>query len=372
MGRGTSYKPIDSIFSNHIYLAIYVLTLPLCNFHRNSEPKMTNLTNEYYANYPHEELLRNEHYFITEVADILKQHSAYSKIQIEPTLGTKHRYRPDIIAVKENKKIVIECKTNGSARATIRSAINQLNRYATIIGGCEKIAAFSTVLTDKERKLLENENITPWDPIELAKLITPSPNGITKSSNKFWRTQQASKIGKSREEELLDSLSMCSPGKKDWAIYQKLVGDIFNTLFSGPLGAGITECSDLSGANRRDFILPNQSNKGFWSFIRQRYHADFIVVDAKNYSKKIGKNCVLQMSNYLKSHGTGLFGIIVSRKGGDLKGCAQTIREHWLLHHKLILVLDDEDIKEMLNAKISNNCPEDVLTKKIQDFRLTI
>ncbi|MGI6269323.1 MAG: hypothetical protein ACOYKJ_02110 [Candidatus Howiella sp.] len=49
--------------------------------------------------------------------------------------------------------------------------------------------------------------------------------------------------------------------------------------------------------------------------ISQKNYADFIVIDAKNSAKAISKTDVLQIANYLKKHGTGLFGIIIARKG---------------------------------------------------------
>ena len=74
----------------------------------------------------------------------------------------------------------------------------------------------------------------------------------------------------------------------------------------------------------------------------------------------------------LKSHGAGLFGLIISRVGGDASGCEHTLREQWLVHRKLILVLDDEDMKEMLIAKSDGRAPEEILGQKIEHFRLSM
>jgi hypothetical protein len=88
---------------------------------------------------------------------------------------------------------------------------------------------------------------------------------------------------------------------------------------SPPLSTPIVELSDESGTNRRDIILPNYAERGFWSFVRERYCADFIVVDAKNHADCVGKTEALQVLNYLKAHGAGLLGLIVSRAGGDIE-----------------------------------------------------
>ena len=143
-------------------------------------------------------------------------------------------------------------------------------------------------------------------------------------------------------------------------------------LFTPPLVKPIPELSDKVLANRRDFILPNYAEKGFWAFMRERYTADYIVVDAKNYRGKVKKNEILQIANYLKPHGAGLFGIIVCRNGGDSAGCEHTIREQWLVNKKLILVLADEDIEKMLINKLDGNPPEDLISRKIEQFRLSM
>ena len=52
--------------------------------------------------------------------------------------------------------------------------------------------------------------------------------------------------------------------------------------------------------NRRDFIIPNYSEEGFLRYLRSRYSADYIVVDAKNYTHKITRKDALQIANYLK------------------------------------------------------------------------
>ena len=58
--------------------------------------------------------------------------------------------------------------------------------------------------------------------------------------------------------------------------------------------------------------------------------------------------------------------------GGDSAGCEHTLREQWLVNSKMIVVLDDEDIKEMLVAKLDGRAPEDLLAQKIEQFRLSM
>lgn len=102
-----------------------------------------------------------------------------------------------------------------------------------------------------------------------------------------------------------------------------------------------------------------------------RYTADYIVVDAKNYQKNITKGEVLQIANYLKEHGPGLFGIIITRNGVS-ESAFYTLKEVWAIHKKMLIILLDNDIEQMLLEKLANREPENIVRQKIEDFRLSI
>jgi len=142
-------------------------------------------------------------------------------------------------------------------------------------------------------------------------------------------------------------------------------------LFVPPLGRPIWESADRTGANRRDIILPNYAFDGFWKYMRETYKADYILVDAKNLKGPITKAHALQIANYLKPDGAGMFGIIAARNGANAS-CEQTIREQWTAYRKMIILLSDDDIEDMLRTKGSNGSPEELLGTVIQDFRLSI
>ncbi|MEV0459644.1 hypothetical protein [Catellatospora methionotrophica] len=172
-------------------------------------------------------------------------------------------------------------------------------------------------------------------------------------------------------DQLQKRLTSVPCGRAHWSTYQKLCGEIFDYLFSPPLEAPILESSNSSRVNRRDIILPNYAGDGFWQFMRSHYRADYIVIDAKNHCGLANKSHVLQMANYLSLHGTGLFGMIVSRNGMD-NGGNQTRREQWILYNKLVLVLTDEDLTQMLETKKADDSPESLIRQKIEDFRLGV
>jgi len=316
--------------------------------------------------------------FVNFLSDLLKRHPNFKDVAQEEMLGRAARFRADILTRRNignrQETLVIECKTPKVLFwARINDVIAQLDNYRKLCGDCKMVLAVPGTLRPREITALENQSVELWDLDYLAKTFSAQ---IKDAPISYYKAVFLTRLGRivttTREQTLINSLKACRPGKQDWYVYQSLIGDILECLFTPPLSKPIPELSDKAQANRRDYILPNYAEKGFGAFMRDKYGADYIVVDAKNYSRKIKKTEVLQLANYLKDHGAGLFGMIVCRHGGDSSGCEHTIREQWMVHRKLIIVLDDEDIENMLLAKSDGNPPEDVVSRKIEQFRLSM
>jgi hypothetical protein len=64
--------------------------------------------------------------------------------------------------------------------------------------------------------------------------------------------------------------------------------------------------------------------------------------------------------------------MIICRNGADSGGSQVTLREQWLVHQKLILILNDEDLESMVLAKSDGRKPEEVIGRKIEEFRLSV
>ena len=166
-------------------------------------------------------------------------------------------------------------------------------------------------------------------------------------------------------------LATIEPGRAEWQRFQSFCVDVLRYLFVPPLNPPKVERANASGGNRPDVILPNYSREGFWEYVRNCYKADLIVADAKNYTEPVGKDEVLQVANYLSSHGTGHFGLIIARRGGN-SGADEARRRHWGHDQKMITILDDADITAMLTAKAAGREPTDVLLPKLENIRLDV
>jgi len=301
---------------------------------------------------------------------LLNKNPNYKNIEVDSKFAKGKNYRADIIAEQKKKnneyeKLLIEIKKIGSfTRENLISVIKQLKAYRNYSKDSTLVFAFPGKLLEDEYLLFEKENIKVWDRDVISQIFKSE---IRSTHHPTFQYLFHFRIPEDESEKLIEDLLKIKPGRDNWFEYQKLVGKALNYLFSKKLSSPITELPDDFKINRRDFILPNYSESGFWAYLRMRYNADFIVVDAKNYTKKVQKKEILQVANYLKKHGTGLLGIIISRNGGD-RSSKLTIREIWATEQKLIIVLNDNDFIKMIKAVE----PEEILKQRIEEFRLSI
>jgi hypothetical protein len=315
--------------------------------------------------------------FVVFLAEMLEKDARFSDIRQEVVLGGEQRFRADIVATRKKGRvehtIIVECMTPVLVGSRpIGDAIQQVKSYAELLPGSRSVIAIPATIRDSDKAALEAADVELWDLPTLAAMFARQLSSARSGHYSRLLADFLARPDTGREELLAAQLAECTPGRTDALVYQSLIGDILELLFHPPLGKPIPQRGDESRANIRDYIMPNYAEKGFWAFLRERYQADYIVFDAKNHSKKLAKADVLQIANYLKPHGAGMFGVIVSRAGGDAAGCEHARREQWVLHRKLVIVLDDEDVRAMLKAKSEGRGPEEVIAQKIESFRLSM
>lgn len=303
--------------------------------------------------------------------EMIKRHPDFSDVKHEYSFNNSSR-PIDIVAKYKDIQYVIECKSLPAfSNSRLEEVAKELLSYRKNLPiGIKMVLAFPGELNSVQCMKLNGYMIDVWDIYRLADIFSRQISFITSEELKSLLSSVNKNI-KTIEDDFIKQLNSCPKGHQSWVTYQKLCGDIFEHLFCPTLGKPITELSDYAKANRRDFIMANYSEGGFWYYLRQRYLADYIVLDAKNHSSKIEKTFILQMANYLKDYGPGLFGIIICRNG--LKESAiHTQREVWVAQQKLIIYLNDTDLENMLLAKRNSNNPEEIIMQKIEDFRLNL
>jgi hypothetical protein len=283
----------------------------------------------------------------------------------------------DIEAVRDGRPLLVEIKAQTpQTSARLSDMIRQLREaaaqytHATGLGVRPVLlAVFPGVLSPSKQELSRHDEVEIWDGHELQRRARQANIHVPA----YVATPEGEESATDREpaQELTQRLKEITPGRSNALAYEKWCEDVLNFLFCPPLNPPIVQQRDDIGANRRDLIMPNYATRGFWHFMRGHYGADYVVVEAKNVASPVTKLAVLQLANYLSRHGTGLFGMLLTRHG--LNASARwTRREHWVLHDKMIIGLDDEDMQQMLLTKLAGNNPSTLIQQRIEDFRLRI
>lgn len=311
-------------------------------------------------------------YFITW---LLEANDDFRNINSDSILDDGHR--ADII-VEEKREgnyepLLIELKASSNfTEKILNRIIKQINSYRGYLSSRVNYAiCFPGLISPEDEIILKKYEIDVWD-LNYVQRRFHDQIALFPFEDFVDRFNFISGIKKdSKNKELIEELKNVKAGKKEWYKYQKLVGEILEFLFGDKLSNPIIESSDGPNVNRRDFIFRNYVESGFWNYLRSQYKADFIVIDAKNYKDNIGKGEVIQIANYLKEKGTGLFAIIITRNGEN-PNSLHTRQSKWLIDNKMIIVLNDDDLEKMILAKISSDDPEEIIKQKIEEFRLSL
>ena len=312
----------------------------------------------------------SEIFFVRFLATLLEMHPDYVSVVREQILG-QHKLRPDILTTEMKggrvRDLLIECKTFPVfSQARVENIREQLKTYQEAFPERQIVLAFPGRVTPEISKALSSDGIEIWD---ITRIGTHFAKQIETSDDAYYSGLIEKAISLPRPEAVyLSDIKAIPPGRDGWSSYQKLIGRVLELLFCPPLGSPLIEKNDFDKVNRRDLIFANHVSDGFWAALRQRYGADYILVDAKN-GAKVKKSDILQIANYLKPHGLGQFAIIMGRAGVE-RGVPAVLKEQWAFHGKMIVVLNDNDLEEMVLAYGSGREQTQVLSDRIQAFRI--
>lgn len=286
-----------------------------------------------------------------------------------------HQY--DIVATESdtlsarlaNWYFEIKARRNRVGLQEVRQFATVAQTTSTSTPGSRFVLVCNCPLTIHAKEVAAHFGIDVWDPMMLLRIVPDEvlrkyfgvPSGEVKTDDD---TQ-------SKGKALVEALSQTEAGRPHWSQYQRLMSEVLEFLFCPPLERPLDEVPDVDRRNRRDMILENGASDGFWSRLRDVYDAHYIVADAKNYVSPLGKTPVLDVAHYLKPHGCGMFGLILSRNGPG--GAAKhAMREQWVASRQLIVVLSDTDVEEMVRLKVEAGDPETLLRRKIAEFRISL
>lgn len=153
-------------------------------------------------------------------------------------------------------------------------------------------------------------------------------------------------------DKLLESVVKLTPGKKDAYKYEDAILDLVKALFHPVLVDPETQTPMHDGLKRVDITLTNYALSGFFKWLSLHYPCPYVFIECKNFGEEIGNPEIDQIAMRLGER-RGKFGIVVCRKVDDrpkmLKRCRAVAQDE----HGYILVLDDDDLKQLVEeAKV--------------------
>jgi hypothetical protein len=304
------------------------------------------------------------------VVDVLRTTGRFSNIERNISVGGM---QIDISATELapfSGKWFFEIKQHKLVGVDVIQRVSEANELVQrLIPGARFVLVALGNLTASAREMAKSLGLEVWDAPKLADLVAKEQAELYFGER--INRDNVEQPAETKSNALLEALRSISPGREHWSRFQLLSSEILEYLFWPPLESPRYELADADSRNKRDMIFENSTDEGFWHGLRSAYSAHYIVADAKNYGAPLKKQPVLDIAHYLKSYGCGLFGLLISRKGAGI-AAKHAIREQWIGGQKMIIVLSDSMLAEMIKIKAEGGKPEEVIRKAIADFRTTL
>jgi hypothetical protein len=171
--------------------------------------------------------------------------------------------------------------------------------------------------------------------------------------------------------ELLTKLNQIEPGRDSWREYEDVCIEILNYLFIPPLGIPSVQSKSDDDLDRRDAIYPILCGEPSWDRWVSQFNTLFVVAEFKNLVDAPDQKAVESLKEYLYDKAKRLFGILCTRQPAS-KSALTARRRAWLDSKKMIVLLCDKDLQNMLNLKAANANPVQVIESQIYEFLMPL
>ncbi len=112
-------------------------------------------------------------------------------------------------------------------------------------------------------------------------------------------------------------------------------------------------------------------NACFWRFVVVQLRSQYVIFECKNYSDMITQMEIATTERYLFPKAFRTVAIVISRKGANqsaLTATAGAMRENG----KLVLVLSDKEVLDLLSCRDNGEEPSDLLFEKTDQLLLRL
>lgn len=239
------------------------------------------------------------------------------------------------------------------------------NKYGFLYNGVR-------VITLKEILLFLQKNNDEELKSEVISLLEFSIDDIYETKDSIFNLKYNEK-NIEESEKLIKKLENIEPGREMFSEYEKICIQILKYLFSDDLALWKFQEKTDEDLYRYDMIckIKNDINKDFWNIIKNYFKTKYIIFEFKNYGKKISQKEIVITEKYLYKQALRSVSIIISRKG--LNDNAQKVKRGILRENgKLIIDLNDEDLKKMIDLVYHGDSATDYLSEKLDDILIKL
>lgn len=303
----------------------------------------------------------------------------------------------DLLATHDGERWAIEVKYYRTARAQpvlVEKAAIRVARNGVEANVFKGMLVVSCILPDKLRASLESKyKITLVDRLDLRNwsaahpelseqlealleiLPTESLPTLIPRTDPTLSSKPLGRRPPRRDEnkgtQLCKELKGIDRGKASWARYEKVCEEILKYLFPNDLTGWHSQLRTDDGLNRYDYVCRVRPTTEFWNFIIDHINSRYVLFEFKNYTSEINQGQILTTEKYLLKRGLRRVAIIMTRAGADDHAVAMTqgaMREQG----KLMLIVNDEQVCEMLHMKERGDDPTDFLFELADNFLLKL
>lgn len=221
----------------------------------------------------------------------------------------------------------------------------------------------------------QDYSIRVWDIEELWDRAQPFPDLAAELDRFAVGTSKIFPEGRSSEEaeKLVNRLTAhIEKNLLSSTAYEELCREVFIFLFDPVLYGFQPQEETSDGGNRYDFICRIKSGASpFWDGMRHDFRTRAILFECKNYQEPIGPDQVYSTERYLFTGALRTVCLLIARIGasdGALRAAQGAMRESG----KLILLLSNADLINMIKLKGSPEGPETYLDEKIWKFVISL
>ena len=306
-------------------------------------------------------------------------------VEIEEYASTHfYKWIGDFSFWLNDKKYIVEVKTKFSS-ALLSRTLNNINSKVIdeniIIVVLDKIP-----LRYKEMILNSYSNINVWDiasifyliydneelQSELSRIVEFSLDSVIPNKPNIDFKKKKNFINKNKKDYKL-LLSNIKSGIRQAKDYEKLLEEMIKEFFSNELTEFVPQSRTEDGINIFDMIckIKNDVDDEFFSTIEKFFKSKYILFEFKNYKELIKQGEICTTEKYLYETALRKVAIIITRKGIDINGkkmLSGILRESG----KLMIILNDEDIKTMIDLYEKNEKVTMILSEKLDKLLTTL